>query len=124
MFIARLYINIYRDRSSLRPVEDVAQFCKNHNLKITLHHSVLDSNLLSLGTSAAPILGQNKQSLSRYQLSDNSSSKVTEEQNFLQWILWIYLHQMISTWYMTPNNSTQRGRKDLCSIQKMDHILY
>ena len=68
-----------RKRSSLC-LEDVTQFCEKHNLKITLRHTASDSNLLSPGTSAVPDLGQNKRSLSRDQLSDNSSSKVTEKQ--------------------------------------------
>ena len=75
----RDFLPTRRRRSSLR-LEDVTQFCEKHNLKITLRHSASDSNLLSPGTSAAPVLGQNKRSLFRDQLSDNSSSKVTEEQ--------------------------------------------
>ena len=71
---------IQRRRRSSLSLEDVTKFCEKHNIKIALRHSASDSDLLSPVTAAAPQLGQNKQSVSRDQLSDISSRKVNGRQ--------------------------------------------
>ena len=71
---------IQRRRRSSLSLEDVTKFCEKHNIKIALRHSASDSDLLSPATAAAPQLGQNKLSVSRDQLSDISSRKVSRRQ--------------------------------------------
>ena len=71
---------IQRRRRSSLSLEDVTKFCKKHNIKIALRHSASDSDLLSPATAVAPQLGQNKLSVSRDQLSDITSRKISGRQ--------------------------------------------